>query len=89
MLPNPFPSTFLISPDTNEHPLHFFSFPYLLQGNDPSATAALTELDDDLGDDVRDIVDTAVFERGRAFDSAFIVKCLMGGINRRIDRRGV
>ena len=67
-----------------------FSFLIFLPhlGNDPAATEALAELDDDLGSDIRDIVDTAPYKPGQgAVSKDWVIKVLMGGINRRIDRR--
>lgn len=68
-------------------PLSFLSF---LPGNDAAATEALAELDDDLGSDIRDIVDTAGYKAGQGKPSKdWIQKVLMGGINRRLDRKSV
>lgn len=67
--------------------LSFLSF---LPGNDAAATEALAELDDDLGSDIRDIVDTAGYKAGQGKPSKdWIQKVLMGGINRRLDRKSV
>lgn len=53
-------------------------------GTDPEAAEALRALDDDLkGQGVRDMVDTTLYE-GR-IDADFILKALLGAINRRID----
>lgn len=57
--------------------------------NSRQAREALQELDDGLAaaHNVRDMVDTVPY-RGEELTSALIVKVLLGGINRRLDRRG-
>lgn len=56
-------------------------------GSDPEATEALQDLDDALENryNIRDIVDTVPF--AGAMTAEMIVKVLLGGINRRLDRR--
>ncbi|KAG9086033.1 hypothetical protein FRC06_003307, partial [Ceratobasidium sp. 370] len=58
-------------------------------GNDPEARAALEELDDDLSGKygVRDIVDTTPYTQG-GLNGETLIKILLGGINKRVDRRG-
>jgi len=58
-------------------------------GNDPQATEALQDLDDALENryDIRDIVDTVPYQGEMTADA--IVKVLLGGINRRLDRKDV
>lgn len=58
-------------------------------GNNPKATEFLTELDDDLSrtHGVRDIVDTTPYTGG-VLTAELMIKMLLGGINRRVDRRG-
>lgn len=57
-------------------------------GNDPEATKALEELDDELSSryGIRDMVDTVPYQA--ELTSELIVKVLLGGINRRLDRKG-
>lgn len=54
-------------------------------GNDPIATEALKQLDDEL-QDCRDMVDTTPYA-GKV-NSDFLIKVALGSINRRIDRSG-
>ncbi|KAJ7799569.1 hypothetical protein B0H14DRAFT_2902716 [Mycena olivaceomarginata] len=56
-------------------------------GNDPGATRALQELDDDLAKDknIRDIVDTTPYSMLNPLTSDGLIKVLLGGINRRYD----
>ncbi|WOO82938.1 uncharacterized protein LOC62_04G006418 [Vanrija pseudolonga] len=56
-------------------------------GSDPEATEALQDLDDALENryNIRDIVDTVPY--AGAMTAEMIVKVLLGGINRRLDRR--
>ena len=64
---------------------------FIQVGEDPEATVYLHELDDELhkrGDGCRDIVDTTPatdLMNGR-FDSKFLLKAMLGGINKRLDR---
>nr|GAT46486.1 predicted protein [Mycena chlorophos] len=57
-------------------------------GNDPSATRALKELDDDLHRkaNIRDIVDTTPYAKLNPVTAEGLMKVLLGGINRRIDK---
>jgi hypothetical protein len=54
---------------------------------DEQAREALQELDDGLAEahGVRDMVDTVPF--GEEMSADLIIKALLGGINRRLDRR--
>ena len=54
-------------------------------GNCPEATQYLERLDDNLGNGLRDIVDTVKWNGERLDDPNFIAKILLGGIIRRID----
>lgn len=56
---------------------------------DKQATQALQELDDELeqAHGVRDMVDTVPYH-GEAITPELIIKVLLGGINRRLDRKG-
>ncbi|KAF8138994.1 hypothetical protein EV363DRAFT_1394400 [Boletus edulis] len=58
-------------------------------GNDKEATEFLKQLDDDLSGifGVRDIVDTTPY-LGTHLTATMLIKILLGGINRRVDRRG-
>ena len=64
---------------------HFLSHRILLICE---AREALQELDDNLAEThgVRDIVDTVPFT-GEGMTAELIIKTLLGGINRRLDRR--
>ena len=57
-------------------------------GNDSEAKEALEELDDALSSQhsIRDIVDTVPYQN-LALNPETIIKALLGGINRRLDRR--
>ena len=58
-------------------------------GDDDNASEFLRQLDDDLADaaGVRDMVDTTPY-LGQKVNAEIIIKILLGGINRRVDRRG-
>ena len=63
-------------------------------GNEEGAREALEELDDGLSElvegGVRDIVDTMTWnstEGGLSLTGEFILKCLLGAVNRKLDRR--
>lgn len=59
-------------------------------GNDPKATAFLRELDDSLTHTyhIRDIVDTTSSTAlGGALSADSLIKVLLGGINRRVDKK--
>jgi hypothetical protein len=63
-------------------------------GNEEGAKEALEELDDGLSElvegGVRDIVDTMTWnstEGGLSLTGEFILKCLLGAVNRKLDRR--
>ncbi|PIL37408.1 hypothetical protein GSI_01102 [Ganoderma sinense ZZ0214-1] len=58
-------------------------------GTDRNATRFLQQLDDDIASEqgVRDIVDTTPYLGGQ-LNAETIIKILLGGINRRVDRRG-
>ena len=57
-------------------------------GTDRNATRFLQQLDDDIASEqgVRDIVDTTPYIG--QLNAETIIKILLGGINRRVDRRG-
>ena len=58
-------------------------------GAEPEAAEFLRQLDDDLVSiaGVRDIVDTTPY-LGTQITASVIIKILLGGINRRVDRQG-
>ncbi|KAF3926802.1 hypothetical protein ABW20_dc0100585 [Dactylellina cionopaga] len=58
-------------------------------GNDPEATEALRELDDELGNmrDVRDMVDTAPWRGSLEGDK--MLKVVLGAVNKRLDRKKI
>ncbi|KAJ7631882.1 hypothetical protein DFH06DRAFT_1223147 [Mycena polygramma] len=58
-------------------------------GDDDEATKALKELDDNLhqAENIRDIVDTTPYSRLNPVTADGLIKVLLGGINRRIDRQ--
>lgn len=74
--------------DRGQYPLSQVGIQFLQIGNDPEAREALQELDDDLSSEhgIRDIVDTVPFN-GEEMNAGLIIKTLLGGINRRLDRR--
>ncbi|KAG8876206.1 hypothetical protein FRC20_002178 [Serendipita sp. 405] len=76
--------------DEGKFPITQVGIQFVQIGSDPSATEALRGLDDDLPIKygIRDIVDTTLYS-GHQLDASTLTKCLLGGINRRIDRRGV
>lgn len=74
---------------SNVNSLSQLGIQFVQIGNNPEATEFLNELDDDLSrvHGVRDIVDTTPYNGGN-LSAELIVKILLGGINRRVDRRG-
>ncbi|BEJ00399.1 hypothetical protein CcaverHIS631_0502560 [Cutaneotrichosporon cavernicola] len=75
--------------DRGDFPLSQVGVQLLQIGCDSEAREALQELDDGLAaaHGVRDMVDTVPYN-GEELTSDLIVKVLLGGINRRLDRRG-
>jgi len=72
-------------------PLHQLGVQFLQIGTDAAATAALRELDDALAaiHDVRDIVDTTPYaDDAGGISGDVLLKALLGGVNRRLDRWG-
>ncbi|WWC65770.1 uncharacterized protein I303_108392 [Kwoniella dejecticola CBS 10117] len=74
--------------DRGEYPLSQVGVQFLQIGDDSEAREALQELDDGLAaaHGVRDIVDTVLYD-GEDMSAGLIIKTLLGGINRRLDRR--
>lgn len=65
-------------------------------GDDQAVQRYLQELDDDLGkwcrdEKLRDIVDTVPWKgkRGMSLDADGILKCVLGAVNKKLDRRRV
>ncbi|KAL0950081.1 hypothetical protein HGRIS_010084 [Hohenbuehelia grisea] len=78
--------------DQGNFPLTQVGIQFVQIGQDKGAKKFLEELDDDLTNThkIRDIVDTTSCEITRGKISADILtKVLIGGINRRVDRKGV
>lgn len=75
--------------DAKHFPLTQVGIQFVQIGNSRKATAYLRELDDALSSHyaIRDIVDTTPYMNTR-ITSDVLIKILLGGINRRIDRRG-
>lgn len=73
--------------DKGDYPLSQVGIQFFQVGNDREATKALQELDDELGDQhgIRDMVDTVPYQGD--LTPELIVKVLLGGINRRLDRK--
>lgn len=76
--------------DAGRFPTSQVGIQFVQIGDDPDATEALRELDDDLAGrhGCRDIVDTTPFS-GAHLDGNTLSKILLGGINKRVDKRGV
>ncbi|KZT05560.1 uncharacterized protein LAESUDRAFT_624491, partial [Laetiporus sulphureus 93-53] len=74
--------------DRNNFPLTQVGIQFVQIGDDPQATEFLNELDNGLSQNygIRDIVDTTPYLGGR-LTADLIIKILLGGINRRVDRR--
>ncbi|CAE7090599.1 unnamed protein product [Rhizoctonia solani] len=74
--------------DKGEFPLSQVGIQFVQIGSDPEATEALAELDDDLAGkySIRDIVDTTPYTT--QLDGETLIKILLGGVNKRVDRRG-
>ncbi|KAI0375942.1 hypothetical protein BV20DRAFT_26935 [Pilatotrama ljubarskyi] len=75
--------------DEGRYPLTQVGIQFVQIGNNRDATEYLRSLDDELQGlyNVRDIVDTTPYLGGR-LSADSIIKILLGGINRRVDKRG-
>ncbi|KAI0832719.1 hypothetical protein BC628DRAFT_1348038 [Trametes gibbosa] len=75
--------------DEGQYPLSQIGIQFVQIGNHRAATEYLRSLDDELQEEyhVRDIVDTTPYLGGR-LNADTIIKILLGGINRRVDKRG-
>ncbi|KAA1078823.1 hypothetical protein PGTUg99_003277 [Puccinia graminis f. sp. tritici] len=71
--------------DSNRFPLNQLGISFVQIGNDPDATRHLIALDDDLKakHKIRDFVDCTPYQN--VITSDFILKALIGGVNRKID----
>ena len=76
--------------DSQHFPLGQIGIQFVQIGNDSEATTALRELDDELAKThgVRDMVDTTPYTGG-VLTADILAKILLGGINRRVDKRGL
>jgi len=78
--------------DARYFPLSQVGIQFVQIGTDRFATRFLRELDDELtsNHNIRDMVDTTPYspQKGQ-LSSRDVIKILIGGINRRIDRKGV
>jgi len=74
--------------DKGNFPITQVGIQFVQIGDDPHATKFLTELDDDLKHTykIRDIVDTTPYAGELTAET--LTKILLGGINRRVDRKG-
>jgi len=74
--------------DAGRFPLFQVGLQFIQIGDDDEAGSALQRLDDDLKTvhGIRDMVDTTPWQ-GR-LNSDFLLKALLGGLNRKIDRSG-
>ncbi|KAF4988486.1 hypothetical protein FGRMN_9737 [Fusarium graminum] len=79
--------------DQIEAPPHQVGIQFFQVGNEPEATKALRELDDDLAEQgIRDMVDTATWnsttsDNSRALTADGILKVVLGAVVRRLDRK--
>ncbi|OAV90801.1 hypothetical protein PTTG_06090 [Puccinia triticina 1-1 BBBD Race 1] len=76
--------------DSNRFPLNQLGISFVQIGNDPDATRHLIALDDDLKakHKIRDFVDCTPYQASNhtnVITSDFILKALIGGVNRKID----
>ncbi|KDQ21105.1 hypothetical protein BOTBODRAFT_27105 [Botryobasidium botryosum FD-172 SS1] len=73
--------------DENHFPLPQVGLQFVQVGNNPEATKALKKLDDDIAQEhgIRDMVDTVPYRSDVELNTDFIIKILLGGINRRVD----
>ncbi|KAN0064167.1 hypothetical protein ACQY0O_003334 [Thecaphora frezii] len=74
--------------DQRNFPLAQIGIQFIQVGNDAEATEALQDLDDALSKEhgIRDMVDTLTYS-SMVLDANLIIKALLGGINRRLDRK--
>jgi len=78
--------------DARHFPLSQIGIQFVQIGTDQFATKFLRELDDELtsSHNIRDMVDTTPYSPDKGqLSTRDVIKVLIGGINRRIDRKGV
>lgn len=80
--------------DNLEAPPYQVGIQFFQVGNEPGATTALRELDDDLADQgIRDMVDTVTWDsktgRSQELTADGILKVVLGAVVRRLDRKAV
>lgn len=75
--------------DAQHAPVSQVGIQFVQIGNDPHATEALRELDDELSNkhNIRDMVDTTLYS-GQRLTAELLGKILLGGVNRRVDKKG-
>ncbi|KAH7924322.1 hypothetical protein BV22DRAFT_980309, partial [Leucogyrophana mollusca] len=66
-----------------------FGIQFVQIGDDPDAASALRLLDDQLAKEfrIKDIVDTTPFLPGQTFDAEYMLKILLGGIDKVLDNK--
>jgi len=77
--------------DAGRFPLFQVGIHFIQIGNDDQAAEALQRLDDDLkvAHGIRDMVDCTSFQASNGqINAEFLLKALLGGLNRRIDKSG-
>lgn len=77
--------------DAGNFPISQIGIQFVQIGNSKSATTYLNDLDNELADKykIRDIVDTTPFsDIGGELNPDILIKILLGGINRRVDKSG-
>jgi hypothetical protein len=74
--------------DRKKVPLRQLGIQFVQIGDDPDATEALEDLDDQLGPEngVRDMVDTTPFSRAEPLRADLLIKIVLGAINSTIDQ---
>lgn len=75
--------------DAGRWPPHQLGLQFVQIGDDDEAAEALRRLDDELKSNAgikRDLVDTVLFDKSAPMDQ-YVLKALLGGINRTIDNR--
>ncbi|KAF8524753.1 hypothetical protein JB92DRAFT_2806465 [Gautieria morchelliformis] len=75
--------------DAQHAPIAQVGIQFVQLGSDPQATEALQEMDDELANkhNIRDMVDTTLYT-GQSLTTELLGKILLGGINRRVDKKG-
>ncbi|KAF8592573.1 hypothetical protein K439DRAFT_1504014 [Ramaria rubella] len=75
--------------DAQHAPIAQVGIQFVQLGSDSAATEALQEMDDELANrhNIRDMVDTTLYT-GESLTTELLGKILLGGINRRVDKKG-